>query len=337
MVIVLPDLSIKGSTLKTSYTNEIETNAIFLGVDDSILKMNPLIASLGFEFVFYSASDLEKGFSKLFNLPENFKATGSLRFEKIGGTVSQEFYDNFNAQPYIPFGAKGLFILRKTTTHQQEIKDGSLVQLDMTSLNHTQDFADDLIRRLRLFKNGDISVPIIFEINIASRHVGARTSQITYLNRPITTYSINDDDINNLKTHLLEPYIPNLLTELAETYFHESYLLNNSREKVVNLVTALEALFNRGPSQISHIIARHLSLIISSDKEELLNNYSKIKKLYNLRSKIVHGQASKPSEDMKKSVLELQELVRKAILYCLRSGKDKEQLFDYLNCKGFEK
>ena len=101
-------------------------------------------------------------------------------------------------------------------------------------------------------------------------------------------------------------------------------------------MTALESLFNSGTSQIAHTISRHLSLIISKNKEEFHRKYKEIKKLYGTLNKIVHGiGVNRQKVDLEKSMLNLQVLTREAILHCLESGIGKNELFDHLDSRGF--
>lgn len=312
---------------------EIENYALFTGVNESILKLNPFISKLGFEFIYLNASKLEKGYKKLFNAPQVCVSQRSVKFSS-GVIVSREFYDSFNAQPFVKFGANGLFLLKKNTTYFQKVENG-LVQINVAAMVETQDFALKLERTLRLFKNGDVFVPILFEIETDSRNICSKYDTGFSSNNPTSIYDIQNNEARKLNELLLQENNPTVLTELAEKYFFGSYYLNNASERIVNLMTALESIFNRNPNQISHVIARHLSLIISSDKEEFSVNYARIKKLYTIRSKIVHGQSTIPQSEQGNIVSELQNITRQAILYCLNSNMNKDELFSYLNCKGF--
>ncbi len=313
---------------------EIENYAVFLGVDETIFKLNPSISELDFEFIYLDVSELEKSFKQLFNYPEVLASNSKVKFAS-GAIVSREFYNSFNAQPFVELGADGLFLLKKKTNYFQEIKNGA-IQINPAARTETQDFAFKLERTLRLFKNGDVVVPTLFEIAVESRFIYSKAEMRFNPNYTRSIYDIKDHEAQELSNFLSQENQSTLLTELAEKYFFDSYMLNNPNEKIVNLMTALESIFNRNPNQISHVIARHLSLIISIDKEDFLENYKRIKKLYGYRSKIVHGQSlNLDGDQLNSAVSEIQDITRKAILYCLNSNMDKDELFTYLNCKGF--
>jgi hypothetical protein len=111
------------------------------------------------------------------------------------------------------------------------------------------------------------------------------------------------------------------------------YDLPDGRIRFVTLMTCLESLFNLGKDQIAHTIARHLSIIISTDKSQFNTNYTLIKKLYNKRNSIVHGGEYKG--DIIQDYLDLSNKVRAAIGYCNVDGLTKEKLFEDLNSIGF--
>lgn len=315
---------------------KIECYALFNGVNDSILKLNSIIQNQGYEFIYYTASDIEKNFSNILNLPADYKRTNSIKYTN-GCMVSIEFHEAFRSCDFIPFGSTGIYLLKKVDNYDLIIENGE-IQMDMRHQSSMNQFIDKMIRSLRLFKDGDISSPLLFEISSNSRHIYSTLRSYNMARASgFFDYEINDDDISLLTENLFKTNKANQLTELAEEFFKRSYEQRNNYEKIISLVTSLEAIFNRGPDQISHIIARHLSLIISSDRQGFLDNYKKIKTLYGLRSKIVHGQytCSKLTLGLDYEVQELRALSRKAILYCLQSDLSKQELFENLNCKGF--
>lgn len=62
-------------------------------------------------------------------------------------------------------------------------------------------------------------------------------------------------------------------------------------EAFINLMTALEALLSTQPTEISHILAERVAVLLRTDSLSGLNVYRRVKNLYNTRSKIVHGKA----------------------------------------------
>jgi Apea-like HEPN len=98
-------------------------------------------------------------------------------------------------------------------------------------------------------------------------------------------------------------------------------------------MTCLESLFNLGRDQITHTVSRHLSIILSTNATEFQLNYKRIKKLYGIRSTIVHGGTT--NEKIEDVTYELQDKVSKAMLYCFKTDLNKSELFDKLNQSGY--
>ena len=324
--------------MKKQESYEVECYTLFKNVDETILKLNPIIEKKGYEFIAFDFAELERNFSNLYSLPDNYQA-GMLMKIGEGITISYEFYKAYLNHSLGGIGLttniKTFFLKRKENFHQIVIDNTIKLDDSMKIAGEIQRFNTELIKKLRLFKNGDIMSPVQFQISKESRRVESKlTGKIV---KPPTwnTYSIADDEVDQLESHLNEKLETNDLTRLAEMYFENCYELFDVKARFTNLITALESIFNRSKDQISHVIARHLSLIISSDKEEFEINYKRIKKLYGYRSQIVHGQKLKFKENISEAIDELQDLTRKAIIYCMKLEMDKDDFFAYLNAKGF--
>ncbi|MCY7579718.1 HEPN domain-containing protein [Bacillus altitudinis] len=67
--------------------------------------------------------------------------------------------------------------------------------------------------------------------------------------------------------------------------------------KIVLYCNALECLFTIGASEVNHKIAERVALMIGNSKESRKELFKLIKDAYNYRSKLVHGQYLKGSEE----------------------------------------
>jgi hypothetical protein len=80
-----------------------------------------------------------------------------------------------------------------------------------------------------------------------------------------------------------------------------------------------------------------VALVISCDQAEFTFNYNRMKKLYAIRSAIVHG--STPKGNLAEQIVEPEDFVRKAIIYCSMLNPtdipDNAALFHFLNASGF--
>ncbi len=162
-----------------------------------------------------------------------------------------------------------------------------------TTFGKVCNFINELIFKLRMFKNGEIECEVMFIFEKESKFISGMLSQPIIGNYSERLYEIKDDEIEALFYQLNTKITHNKLTELALNNFEQSYLVSNEKLKFVLLTVSLESILNVSKDQITHTIARHASLIISQDANEFRNNYKRIKELYDYRSAIVHGKKPK--------------------------------------------
>ncbi|MGG0256644.1 hypothetical protein ABEY61_29340 [Bacillus toyonensis] len=67
--------------------------------------------------------------------------------------------------------------------------------------------------------------------------------------------------------------------------------------KIVNYCNALECLFTTGKSEVNHKIAERVAIMLGTSFENKKALFDLIKKAYNIRSEMVHGQALKAKEE----------------------------------------
>jgi len=322
-----------------SYSYNVETYAIFTNVDEGVLKLNSVLRQFGYEFLIMDIVELEKKFSKLFLLPEIFESRGIVLLDDSESSISNEFYEVILHHPM--FGVKlltgkRLIFLKKIEDFKQIVID-NVIDLDKSLMfavsNEFRIFIDSLVQQFRLLKEGRPDYLFHFQIAQDTRNIVSRHSRSVVKSYNRFQYSLEEADIDRFQgTFSLQLHV-NSLTELALYNFNLSYDILEIKAEFITLMTALESLFNQGSDQITHIVSRHLSLLVSGNKAEFNFNYRKIKDLYKLRSAIVHGNMS--NKDLVVATAELRAYTRKAINYCLRSPLSKAELFNYLNETGF--
>jgi hypothetical protein len=64
----------------------------------------------------------------------------------------------------------------------------------------------------------------------------------------------------------------------------------------LSLTTLLEALFSTGSSEITHTLSERTALLLGKSATERIEIYERVKKLYNTRSKIIHGRQVRKDE-----------------------------------------
>lgn len=67
--------------------------------------------------------------------------------------------------------------------------------------------------------------------------------------------------------------------------------------KIVNYCNALECLFTTGKSEVNHKIAERVAIMLGTSFESKKDLAQLVKKAYNIRSEMVHGQALKAKEE----------------------------------------
>lgn len=313
----------------------IETYAHIINVDKTILKLNPIIEKFGYKFLCADATEIELNFSELLNVHKDDKRPHTIMIGRKPHDISHElanaiFHNPIFGQRFIHSEFPEIVLLKKvenfeiTGDEMDFIKEG-------TFFKTFRAFTLDLLLQLRLFKRGEIRCNQYFQITSTTRQISSRRVEISIGSSG--SYTLDDNEIDVLHNILREKFESNSFTELAVRNFTTVYDIPDGQIRYITLMTCLESLFNLGKDQIAHTIARHLSIILSENKEQFLERYTRIKKLYNKRNLIVHGGEYKG--ELIEDYLELSEIVRRAINYCNQPGITKEKLFEDLNIKGF--
>lgn len=140
--------------------------------------------------------------------------------------------------------------------------------------------------------------------------------------------SINVDLLLSLDKN--NEYIKNALDIYLQSYIHEDDLY----VKYLLLVAALECLLNLKTDKIAHTIAKHVSIlrILWRDIDNIWfdNSYGEIKKLYSIRSKIIHWTKI-DQNTLDTNILLLQKMTALSIIESIKINKNKKELFEYLN------
>lgn len=358
----------KNKNKSGNYSYQVETYAWILNVDKSVLKLNPILEKYGYHFMVVSLEELEVKFSELFGYPIRYKSNskytlnrfddevdwpeGNLQAEiekvrseknvqgfkreEVESTISGEFYELLMHN--VPGGYDlirdhELIFLKRIENFEHVIVNNTFDGVDSFKVaRETSDFVRMLIQHMRLFKNGDVMCRTEFQIVSDTRKLITRFKPGSFVTGA-SKFVVYDDDVAAFDSFLKQEVSSNELTDLALSTFNLAYHILELKSRFLNYMICLESLFNKSDGYISHTIARHLAIVISKDEPEFNTNYSRIKKLYGYRSQIIHGNIIK--EDMGAITEELQNLVRQAINFGLKSSMNRKQLFTFLNARGF--
>lgn len=335
---------------------ETETYAILSNLDWTITKLNPIIKNDGYEFVAITLQNLELNFSEVFNISRVFKPKQHIvkSFESEGvNVISEEFEGALKYYFALHPGSEDnppdheVYLLKRVKNSLTErgntyflIGESASAQIEISN------FVNGLIRKLRLFKKGQIEFQGYFSILTKDRKV---ISKYKTPKKPLWgVYQIEDSDIPSLEKLLSEDLqIPTLL-KLAIESFELAYDATDPKVKFVLLMSGLESIFNRSSQDpVKHIISRHLALTLANSKEEFEKLFATTKKLYDTRCNIIHGNTDKKVIEKLQSRIsvelqQLEELIRRVVnkllwLHDFDIGEPtKDALFEYLNKKGYE-
>lgn len=323
-----------------SEVNEIYEHYIFmLNVDSSILKLNPIIHEYGFEIIEVSLDVLEDSFFNLFK-GSKFKGKKLSGLWNESPLISQKFVSREFSRVFHESRYKSHSILNQNYVYL--IKDS--VETSKNEMR-IQNFYSQFLQILRLSSDGDVKFQDCFIIDTKSRFINS-SSRYTYELPDIRDelYIINDDSLKLIDKWLKVeiPIFP--LTDLCKKLYFQSYNQISNDVILVLLITALESIFNISRNKISQTLSKHGALLLAKSKEKSINDYKFLKYMYNFRSEFVHGSTTiKPSKEeikrLKKTVRdtinEVNNFIIKHNLSNDKKDKQKKDLFDYLNSKGF--
>jgi hypothetical protein len=207
--------------------------------------------------------------------------------------------------------------------------------------------ATNFFRLLRLFKPGRLTAGDTFVISCETRSeglwattFGRRCSETvidyTWLGAPNGSYTLLSSEVPflNLFSKALLPQLESLQRsgylnspqplEIALLLYNEDE--RTERMAVLNALTALEALLtNESNAELSYRLSLRVANLLESDDASRLNRFKEMKEFYELRSKIIHGSASKLSpklQDRLQTVDSLREIVRRTILSVMALALD---------------
>jgi hypothetical protein len=230
--------------------------------------------------------------------------------------------------------------LRALLNPAEFTEDGGVSKLETTLSVLFYFSATNFFRLLRLFKPGRvtagdtfvISCETVSEEGIWETAFGKRCSETvidyTWLGALGGSYTLPSSEIPffNFFSKALLPQLEPLQKAgylSAPPPLETALLLYNQEERdirvaVLNALTALEALLtNESNAELSYRLSLRVANLLESDDVARLNRFTEMREFYELRSKIIHGSASKLSQKLQnrlETVDSLREILRRTIL-----------------------
>ncbi len=192
-----------------------------------------------------------------------------------------------------------------------------------------------VIKLMRLFKGGNICMPLEYYYFIDDNIPKSFTRTETNLYIPSELYTLESSEIPDLQEFIQNTELPfkESFLQLAFGNFELSYQIHDRNLSFLSLMISLETLFNPGRQELRYRVSRNTAVILGKEKEDSEKIFREIKNLYDKRSDIVHtGKSNTINEE---DLLKLRHYVRESIKVINNIGETKDELLEILNSCGF--
>jgi len=199
------------------------------------------------------------------------------------------------------------------------------------SNNRVHGYLDHAIRLMRLFKEGNICIPLEYYYFIDCDTPKLFSSEDRSLHVSPAPYTLKSSEIPDLQGFIQNTELPfkESSLQLAFGSFELSYQTNDRNLAFLSLMISLETLFNSGRQKLSYRISRNTAVLLGKEKEDSETIFSDIKDLYDKRSKIVHtGNSNIVDQD---DLLKLRHYVRESIKEINKLDKNKDEFLKMLD------
>lgn len=149
-------------------------------------------------------------------------------------------------------------------------------------------------------------------------------------------YDIGHRSVLQLREFLCNASVEGLpeYVQLAVAQYEVSFEVDRYALQFLTLMIALEVLLNQGVGEVVYRICRGVAALLATDKKTFTDTFERMKKFYEMRSRIVHG--GRMGAITREDAREVREVVRRSLLRLLEVGWSKRELSERLNCMGCE-
>lgn len=256
----------------------------------------------------------------------------SLSIKEIGYRLNIDYH-------CLNYDEKKFYFISNSIEDKINLDKGAIPprEIDIFESTMVQKYLDKKLSLMRLFKEGNICMPshyyYYFENNKPKTYVG-HTTTLRFTFEP---YSINKKEISDLQKFITTTKIPFEYSylQLAFGNFELSYKILEKHLSFLSLMMSLETLFHPSEhGELRYRISRNVATLLgkNSDKESK-TIFTEVQNLYDKRSKLVHtGNKSIVKES---DLPLLRYYVRESIKEIYKINKDKDDLLELLNSRGF--
>ena len=307
---------------------------ILSNVDSSILKVN-------FDHGFKVEGRLDSGQLQVRtndypNDTLNYKEVAHLIYH-LEGLPLVEVYKKLDPDlSCLNVSEKKIYVI--TNSLEIDIMNDNEISTEVEKFNESvHGYLYPMLQLMRLFKEGNISMPWIYYYSIDNDGTPRPYKRIMMPLRVLKgPYTLEGPEIRklskffkNIKLPFTEPSL-----QIAFENFELSYRISDINLSFLTLMISLEALLNPGNQELTYKVSRNTAVLLGGKEDDSKNIFLKVKKLYDKRSKFVHGDKT---NIIKSENLLLRYYIRESIKEINKIGKTGKELWDLLNSRGFSK
>ena len=264
------------------------------------------------------------------NEPDSFEFIKKLEKCSISEAVRKIGIDShvFN------YDTRKIYLIeREFNLKNQEIEESSKIAGKFHQEIGMQ-YLELLITALRLFNEGDLAYwnSYFYDPNKTStfQSISNNLQSRTILSKK---YSFFPDEIEQCNTFINDFVTPKSdFLKLAIEHFNNSYFAVSLESAFLSLMISLEALYTKETRELSFRLARNCAILLGTNCENAQIIFDDMKKLYDKRSKLVHGSSNKITQE---DVYKCRDFVRCSIKKFIILKEKHDEFLNKLDTLGF--
>jgi len=233
-----------------------------------------------------------------------------------------------------------IYVVKKTLRADLKLDDEGLINergSEITEFHNEliHKYLHNTFRLMRLYKEGDIRMPVSYVYFFHNGKIRKIQTMSTIQHISHIIYHIEDSEVKEITNMIKKTSLPfpHSYIQLAFGNYELSYGTLSRVLAFLSLMISLEILYNIGGGEISYRISRNASVLLGGTNAESHEIYTRLRKLYDLRSKIVHtGKTDSLEQD---HVFELRSYIRRSIIDMNHINKSKEDLMKLIHQLGY--
>jgi hypothetical protein len=149
---------------------------------------------------------------------------------------------------------------------------------------------DEVISALRLIKPGTVGCNFILTETLDWNPTGCRYISYGNFKHPYRgEYHLEKDEVPDFKEFFKKLENKPDFLDIPLRYFNYAYTRERTEDKLIDYMIAFEGLFIEGEVELRYRLSLRVAAFLGKDRKEKGKIFTRMKKAYDLRSKIVHG------------------------------------------------